>query len=108
MQCEQLFSITEIFIILYYNINISCVVQAFARIENHYFINKGFFSSDSFLLDNVEKIKHIKTTIVQVNSAFISTFCFALLSHSSKLPCYVKANLETQNIPTMYFLSIFG
>ncbi|XP_009621959.1 proline iminopeptidase isoform X2 [Nicotiana tomentosiformis] len=38
---------------------------AFARIENHYFINKGFFSSDSFLLDNVEKIKHIKTTIVQ-------------------------------------------
>ncbi|XP_060216670.1 proline iminopeptidase isoform X2 [Lycium barbarum] len=39
---------------------------AFARIENHYFINKGFFSSDSFLLDNVEKIKHIKTIIVQV------------------------------------------
>ncbi|XP_009764687.1 proline iminopeptidase [Nicotiana sylvestris] len=38
---------------------------AFARIENHYFTNKGFFSSDSFLLDNVEKIKHIKTTIVQ-------------------------------------------
>ncbi|KAH0713926.1 hypothetical protein KY285_009142 [Solanum tuberosum] len=38
---------------------------AFARIENHYFINKGFFSSDSFLLDNVEKIKHIKTIIVQ-------------------------------------------
>ncbi|KAL8541679.1 hypothetical protein ACS0TY_002804 [Phlomoides rotata] len=39
---------------------------AFARIENHYFVNKGFFPSDSFLLDNVEKIKHINTVIVQV------------------------------------------
>ncbi|KAG8368575.1 hypothetical protein BUALT_Bualt15G0059800 [Buddleja alternifolia] len=38
---------------------------AFARIENHYFVNKGFFPSDSFLLDNIEKIKHIKTVIVQ-------------------------------------------
>ncbi|XP_010248469.1 PREDICTED: proline iminopeptidase [Nelumbo nucifera] len=39
---------------------------AFARIENHYFVNKGFFPSDSFLLDNIEKIRHVKTTIVQV------------------------------------------
>ncbi|XAR52972.1 Prolyl aminopeptidase [Bertholletia excelsa] len=38
---------------------------AFARIENHYFLNKGFFLSDSFLLDNVEKIRHIDTIIVQ-------------------------------------------
>ncbi|KAK6163554.1 hypothetical protein DH2020_000418 [Rehmannia glutinosa] len=38
---------------------------AFARIENHYFVNKGFFPSDSYLLDNIEKIKHIKTVIVQ-------------------------------------------
>ncbi|KAL8160918.1 hypothetical protein V2J09_012407 [Rumex salicifolius] len=38
---------------------------AFARIENHYFVNKGFFPSDSFLLDNIDKIRHIKTTIVQ-------------------------------------------
>ncbi|KAK3193207.1 hypothetical protein Dsin_024517 [Dipteronia sinensis] len=38
---------------------------AFAKIENHYFVNKGFFSSDSFLLDNVDKIRHINTTIVQ-------------------------------------------
>ncbi|KAG7579083.1 Alpha/beta hydrolase fold-1 [Arabidopsis thaliana x Arabidopsis arenosa] len=38
---------------------------AFARIENHYFVNKGFFPSDSYLLDNVDKIRHIKTTIVQ-------------------------------------------
>lgn len=38
---------------------------AFARIENHYFINKGFFPSDSYLLDNIEKIRHINTVIVQ-------------------------------------------
>lgn len=38
---------------------------AFARIENHYFVNKGFLPSDSYLLDNVDKIRHIKTIIVQ-------------------------------------------
>ncbi|XP_057976826.1 proline iminopeptidase [Malania oleifera] len=38
---------------------------AFARIENHYFVNRGFFPSDSYLLDNVDKIRHINTTIVQ-------------------------------------------
>ncbi|KAJ0971810.1 hypothetical protein J5N97_019769 [Dioscorea zingiberensis] len=38
---------------------------AFARIENHYFVNKGFLPSDSFLLNNVDKIRHIKTVIVQ-------------------------------------------
>lgn len=39
--------------------------DAFARIECHYFTNKGFFSEDNFLLNNVHKIKHIKTVIVQ-------------------------------------------
>ncbi|KAL3621035.1 hypothetical protein CASFOL_035947 [Castilleja foliolosa] len=38
---------------------------AFARIENHYFVNRGFFPSESYLLDNIEKIKHVKTVIVQ-------------------------------------------
>lgn len=38
---------------------------AFARIENHYFVNKGFLPSDSFLLDNVDKIRHINSVIVQ-------------------------------------------
>ncbi|KAJ3692574.1 hypothetical protein LUZ60_011669 [Juncus effusus] len=38
---------------------------AFARIENHYFINKGFLPSDSYILDNIDKIRHIKTVIVQ-------------------------------------------
>lgn len=39
--------------------------DAFARIECHYFINKGFFPEDNFLLNNVDKIRHIPTVIVQ-------------------------------------------
>lgn len=37
----------------------------FARIECHYFIHGGFFESDSHILDNVAKIRHIPGTIVQ-------------------------------------------
>jgi proline iminopeptidase len=36
-----------------------------ARIECHYFINKGFFSSDNYLLENMPKIRHIPGVIVQ-------------------------------------------
>jgi proline iminopeptidase len=39
--------------------------DAFARIECHYFINKGFFDQDEQLLNNVDKIRHIPTIIVQ-------------------------------------------
>jgi proline iminopeptidase len=39
--------------------------DAFARIECHYFINKGFFSEDNYLINNVGKIRHIPTVIVQ-------------------------------------------
>jgi proline iminopeptidase len=39
--------------------------MAFARIECHYFINKGFFKEDGWLLKNVDKIRHIPTWIVQ-------------------------------------------
>lgn len=39
--------------------------DAFARIECHYFVNKGFFKKDSWILDNVDKIRHIPTWIVQ-------------------------------------------
>lgn len=39
--------------------------QAFARIECHYFINSGFFEEDNFLLNNVSKIRHIPSIIVQ-------------------------------------------
>ena len=38
---------------------------AFARIECHYFVNKGFFDSDGWILENVSKIRHIPGFIVQ-------------------------------------------
>lgn len=38
---------------------------AFARIECHYFINRGFFTSDDQLLMNVDRIRHIPAVIVQ-------------------------------------------
>ena len=41
------------------------VSEAFARIECHYFINKGFFDSDNWLIENVDKIKHLPIEIVQ-------------------------------------------
>lgn len=36
-----------------------------ARIENHYFVNHGFFESETQLLDNVDAIRHIPAVIVQ-------------------------------------------
>ena len=39
--------------------------DAFARIECHYFVNKGFFESDEQLLLNVNRIRHIPAVIVQ-------------------------------------------
>lgn len=38
---------------------------ALARIEAHYFVNRGFFTSESQLLDDVEKIRNIPAVIVQ-------------------------------------------
>jgi proline iminopeptidase len=38
---------------------------AFARIECHYFINRGFFPSDNWILENVERIRGIPGWIVQ-------------------------------------------
>ena len=37
----------------------------FARIECHYFMNNAFFSTDNYLIENISKIQHIPTTIVQ-------------------------------------------
>ncbi|MBK8170752.1 MAG: prolyl aminopeptidase [Sandaracinaceae bacterium] len=37
----------------------------FARIECHYFVNRGFLENDDQLLTNVPKIKHIPAVIVQ-------------------------------------------
>ena len=38
---------------------------AVARIECHYFVNRGFLRSESQLLDDVSRIRHIPATIVQ-------------------------------------------
>jgi proline iminopeptidase len=38
---------------------------AFARIECHYFTNRGFFSRDAQLLEDVGRIRHIPAVIVQ-------------------------------------------
>lgn len=37
----------------------------FARIECHYFINSAFFPSENYLLENIERIRHIPGIIVQ-------------------------------------------
>ena len=38
---------------------------ALARLEAHYFVNKAFFETDGWILDNVERIRHIPGAIVQ-------------------------------------------
>ncbi len=39
--------------------------EAFARIECHYFMNKCFFETEDYLLQNVDRIRHIPGAIVQ-------------------------------------------
>ena len=39
--------------------------RAFARLENHYFVNRGFLDCDGWILQNVQKIAQIPVTIVQ-------------------------------------------
>ncbi len=36
-----------------------------ARIECHYFMNNSFFTTENYLIENVDKIRHIPTVIVQ-------------------------------------------
>ncbi|MBV6624493.1 MAG: prolyl aminopeptidase [Rivularia sp. (in: Bacteria)] len=43
----------------------SAFADAFARIECHYFVNKGFLEREDQLLLNVDKIRHIPAVIVQ-------------------------------------------
>jgi proline iminopeptidase len=38
---------------------------AFARIECHYFVNRGFFDRETQLLDDIGKIRHIPSVIIQ-------------------------------------------
>jgi len=39
--------------------------RAFARLENHYFINQGFLDRDGQILDDMDKIAHVPGTVVQ-------------------------------------------
>jgi proline iminopeptidase len=39
--------------------------EAFARIECHYFVNKGFLKTENQLLENVDRIRHLPGVIVQ-------------------------------------------
>lgn len=38
---------------------------SFARIECHYFMNNAFFKTNNWILENIEKIKHIPSVIIQ-------------------------------------------
>jgi proline iminopeptidase len=40
-------------------------VEAFARIENHYFVNGGFFERDGWLLEQAPRLRHIPCRIAQ-------------------------------------------
>ena len=40
-------------------------VEAFARIENHYFVNGGFFESDGWLLEQAPRLRQIPCRIAQ-------------------------------------------
>ncbi|MEX0339444.1 MAG: prolyl aminopeptidase [Arenibacterium sp.] len=39
--------------------------RAFARLENHYFVNEGFLEKDGQILDQIDRIAHIPGMIVQ-------------------------------------------
>eukprot|EP00850_Spirogloea_muscicola_P005888 SM000027S09669 [mRNA] locus=s27:653657:657228:- [translate_table: standard] len=56
---------------------------AFARIENHYFHNRGFFSSDSYLLDNVNKVQHLPAIIIQGRYDMVCPFITAWELHKA-------------------------
>jgi putative hydrolase of the HAD superfamily len=43
----------------------SVYARAFARLENHYFVNGGFLDGDAWILRNLDRIAQIPTTIVQ-------------------------------------------
>ena len=46
--------------------------KAFARLENHYFSNKGFLKTDNQIFNNLHLVKHIPLTIVQGRYDMIS------------------------------------
>lgn len=57
----------------------------FAAIESHYFCNKGFFPTDSWILDNVDKIKGIPCVIVQGRYDVVCP-CFTAFALAQRIP----------------------
>ncbi|TKZ15972.1 prolyl aminopeptidase [Shimia litoralis] len=39
--------------------------RAFSRLENHYFVNSGFLDQDGWILNHIDRIRHIPGIIVQ-------------------------------------------
>ena len=56
---------------------------AFSRIENHYFMNKGFFKNENQILENIDKIRHIPTVIVQGRYDVVCPMTTAMDLHNS-------------------------
>ncbi len=57
--------------------------DAIARIECHYFVNHCFFKTDTWLLDHVEKIRHIPSTIIHGRYDIICPFETAWRLHKA-------------------------
>jgi proline iminopeptidase len=74
----------------------------FARIECHYFINKGFFESDEFILENAHKLKDIPIFIVQgrydVVCPMVSAFELTekLKEHNCKVEMVIVWNIDVE------------
>ena len=56
---------------------------AFARIECHYFINKGFLTHETQLLDGIDRIRHIPGVIVQGRYDVVTPMMSAWALHTA-------------------------
>ncbi|MBN8721483.1 MAG: prolyl aminopeptidase [Acidobacteria bacterium] len=61
-----------------------------ARIECHYFMNNAFFSSNNYLIENIDKIRHIPGVIVQGRYDVVCPMMSAWLLHKA----WPEAKLE--------------
>jgi proline iminopeptidase len=63
---------------------------ALARIECHYFINNCFFESDNYLIENIDRIRHIPSVIVHGRYDIVCPFMSAWDLHRA----WPEASLE--------------
>lgn len=64
--------------------------DALARIECHYFVNNCFFKTDNWLIENVDKIRHIPAVIIQGRYDLVCPFESAWELHKA----WPEARLE--------------